>query len=68
MARHFQGRIDYMSEAQGNVGREYFDRRTGTGKTLQLFTTPGDWLPIKTVVPEHKRWYELAEFREFRKA
>ena len=51
----------------GTFDCEYFDWRTGTGRTLQLYTTPGDWLPIKTVVPEGKRWYELAAFSEVRK-
>jgi hypothetical protein len=48
----------------GTFACEHFDWRTGTGKTLRLYTTPGDWLPVRTVVPEGRRHYDLLEFRE----
>ena len=48
----------------GTFDCQHFDWRTGTGRTLNLYTTPGDFLPVRTVVPEGKRYYDLLEFRE----
>ena len=48
----------------GTFECQSFDWRTGTGRTLQLYTSSGDYLPIKTVVPEGKRYYELVEFED----
>lgn len=37
---------------------------THTGRTLDMFTVPGDWLPVLTIVPERGREFELVEFEE----
>jgi len=37
---------------------------TRSGRTLALYTVPGDWLPVKLVVPERGRIYELVEFEQ----
>jgi len=37
---------------------------TYTGRTLQMHTVPGDWLPVRVRVPEVGRVYELIEFEE----
>lgn len=51
----------------GTFDCQHFDWRTGTGRTLQLYTATADYLPVKTVVPEGKRYYELVELEEFRR-
>lgn len=50
----------------GTYDTQHFAWHTGTGRTLELYTVPGDWLPIRTFVPERKRRYELAEFEVLR--
>jgi hypothetical protein len=41
---------------------------TGNGRTLDMFTTPGDFLPILIEVPERGRRFELWEFEEVKSA
>lgn len=48
----------------GSFACQYFDWRTGTGRTLQMYTSTEDYLPVKTVVPEGKRYYELVELTQ----
>ena len=55
-----------VTVASGSYDCEHFAWLTGTGRTLELYTVPGDWLPIRTVVPERKRRYELVEFSRVR--
>lgn len=52
--------------ASGTYQCQHFAWSTGTGRTLELYTTPGDFLPVRTVVPERKRRYELVEFETLR--
>ena len=53
---------DKIDVPAGSFDCEHFDWDTGTGRTLNLFTQPGDWLPVRTEVPEFGRFYELVEF------
>ena len=46
----------------------YYEWDTGTGRTLQMYALPGDWLTIRTLVPEKGRRYELVEFEEMKPA
>jgi hypothetical protein len=52
--------------ASGSFDCQHFAWQTGTGRTLELFTVPGDFLPVRTIVPERKRRYELVEFERIR--
>jgi hypothetical protein len=61
----FRGR-DKVSVGAGTFDCVHFDWDTGTGRTLNLYAQPGDWLPIKTVVPERRRYYELVEYEVLR--
>jgi hypothetical protein len=63
---YYQGRAKVTVPA-GTFDCEHFDWKTGNGRTLQLYTAPGDWLPVRVVVPEGKRFYQLAELRETRR-
>jgi hypothetical protein len=58
--------LEKITVPAGTFACEHFDWPTGNGRTLNLFTTRGDWLPVRTVVPEGKRYYNLVEFREIR--
>ncbi len=48
----------------GTFDCEHYTWDTGTGRTLYMYTVPGDWLPIRTEVPEVGRRYELVDFEE----
>ncbi|MDX2221742.1 MAG: hypothetical protein SFV21_03270 [Rhodospirillaceae bacterium] len=63
----YQGR-EQVTVKSGTFDCQYFHWRTGTGRTLQLYTATADYLPVKTVVPEGKRYYELVEFEELNRA
>jgi hypothetical protein len=41
---------------------------THTGRTLRMYTTPGDFLTVKTIIPERGRHYELVQFEEVQPA
>jgi hypothetical protein len=55
-----------VTVASGTYDCERFAWATGTGRTLDLYTVPGDYLPVRTLVPERKRRYELVEFEKLR--
>ena len=62
---YYQGKQKVTVPA-GTFDCEFFHWDTGTGRTLHLYSNPGDWLPVRVVVPEGKRYYELLELREIR--
>lgn len=55
-----------VSVKSGSYDCQHFSWLTGTGRTLELYTVPGDYLPVRTIVPERKRRYELVEFETIR--
>ena len=55
-----------VSVPAGNFACERYDWNTGTGRTLNLYTVPGDWLPVHTAVPEVGRYYDLIDFEYVR--
>jgi hypothetical protein len=61
----YRGR-EKVTVPSGSHDCEHFAWLTGTGRTLELYTVPGDWLPVRTVVPERKRRYDLVEFERIR--
>ncbi len=52
----------------GTFACQRYDWQTGTGRTLNLYTVPGDWLPVHTAVPEVGRYYDLIEFEVVRES
>jgi hypothetical protein len=65
--------MKFIGEAQTTVRAGTFDCLyyhwdTGTGRTLEMYTTPGDFLTIQTTVPERGRRYELVEYEELQPA
>jgi hypothetical protein len=61
----YQG-AETVTVPAGEFACERYDWQTGTGRTLNLYTVPGDWLPVRTVVPEMGRYYDLVEFEYVR--
>ena len=57
-----------VSVPAGTFACERYDWHTGTGRTLNLYTEPGDWLPVHTTVPEVGRYYDLIDFEQVRDA
>jgi hypothetical protein len=65
--------MTFLGEAQATTAAGDFDCLhyswdTGTGRTLDMYARPEDWLPIRVRVPESKRIYELASLEELRPA
>jgi hypothetical protein len=52
----------------GTYDCENFQWTTGNGRTLDMFTTPGDYLPVLVEVPERGRRFELWEFEDVKPA
>ena len=60
-------RPEKITVKAGTFDCQHFEWHTGTGRTLLLYTATPDYLPVKTVVPEGKRYYEMVEFEEFKR-
>lgn len=48
----------------GTFDCQHFSWDTHTGRVLQMYTVPGDWLPVQVRVPEVGRHYQLIAFEE----
>ena len=63
--------MTYVGEAKvegpaGTYDCVHFNWATGDGRVLNLYSQPGDWLPIRVEVPFNGRFFELVELETVR--
>jgi hypothetical protein len=57
-----------VTVAAGTFECQNYQWDTGNGRTLDMYTTPGDFLPIRVSVPQRQRNYDLVEFEDLKSA